>query len=114
MSRSGKFGQLDILSPVTAVVFSAVCWLVFSKVFGDRDSASLPALTQHFLSVQPWWLVAGVLGFVISALARTSKPASRWNQIGLAYSLALGAFSVVNIGWGIVAMYQLILVPVNI
>lgn len=113
-AAEGSSRRLDVLSPITAVVFSAVCWLVFSRLFGHREAASLLELSRQFLLVQPWWLGAGLLGLGITALTRTSEPDSSWNRASQVYSLALAAFSVVNIGWGIVAMYQLVLTPVDI
>ncbi len=103
-----------MLSPLTAVVFSVVCWLVFSKLFDMRDLASLPAVTRRFLLVQPWWFGAGLIGLIITALDRIRENDLNWRTLSAVYSFALAGFSVINIGWGIVAIYLLILTPVTI
>ncbi len=106
--------RIEILSPVTAVVFSAVCWLVFSKLFDTHDADALPALTRQFLVVQPWWLAAGLLGLGLSLAGHASGPDSMWAKRSFAWSIALAVFSVLNIGWGIIAMYLLTLPPSGI
>ncbi len=106
--------QIEILSPATAVVFSAVCWLVFAKLFDTHDVDALPALTRHFLAMQPWWLAAGLLGLGLSLAGHASGPDSTWAKRSFEYSIVLAGFSVLNIGWGIIAMYLLILLPAGL
>ena len=106
--------RIEILSPVSAVVFSAVCWLVFSKLYDTHDVDALPALTRQFLAVQPWWLAAGLLGLGLSLAGYASGPNSTWAKRSFVYSIALAVFSVFNIGWGIIAMYLLILLPAGL
>lgn len=106
--------RVGILSPITAIVFSAVCWLVFSKLYDTHDVNALPELTRRFLLVQPWWLGAGLLGIAFALLSRASNYDSIWKSVVPLYSIALAIFSVINIGWGIIAMYLLILPPAGI
>ena len=112
--RSLPDRALGMLSPITAIVFSIVCWLVFSRLFDTHDVDALPELTRRFLIVQPWWLAAGLLGLVLGLAAHFSGAESIWAKRSHAWSIALGAFSVLNIGWGIIAMYQLLLPPAAI
>ncbi len=42
-------------------------------------------------------------------MARLRGDQSNWKRIGPIYALMLAAFSVFNIGWGIIAIYLLIL-----
>ncbi len=105
---------IGMLSPITAILFSAVCWLVFSRLFDTHDVSALPALTRRFLLVQPWWLAAGLLGLALGLAAHFSGEESIWAKRSRAWSIALGMFSVLNIGWGIIAMYQLLLPPAAI
>lgn len=110
----GPRWQVGILSPSTAIVFSIVCWLVFSRLLDTHDVNALPEPTRRFLLVQPWWFAAGLLGFGAVLLARTSERNSIWKSVGRVYSVALSVFSVLNIGWGIIAMYLLVLPPAAI
>ncbi|MBK7012824.1 MAG: hypothetical protein IPH43_09275 [Xanthomonadales bacterium] len=112
--RSRPDRGFGMLSPITAIVFSIVCWLVFSRLFDTHDVAALPVLTRRFLIVQPWWLAAGLLGLALGLAAHFSGAESIWAKRSRAWSIALGAFSVLNIGWGIIAMYQLLLPPAAI
>ncbi len=110
MSQADRFAQrLEFVSPLTAVIFSGLCWLVFSVLNGERSVESLPELTRQFLRIQPWWLAAGAIGFGISTVARLRGDQSNWKRIGPIYALMLAAFNVFNIGWGIIAIYLLIL-----
>ena len=109
-----RSGQIGILSPVGAIVFSGVCWLIFSKLFDTRDVNLLPSLTRQFLSVQLWWLLAGLVGLGLSLAAQASGPDSIRAKRSMIYSMALAVFSAVNIGWGIIAMYLLILPPAGL
>lgn len=112
--RSGRPGaSLDWYATVTALVFSAVCWLVFSKLFDTHDSAVLPALVRRFLAIQPWWFGAGLLGAGLAAITRSDRAGLHWRRASQLYSLALSAFSMIAIGWGIVAMYLLTLPAVD-
>lgn len=101
-------GRIGILSPVGAIVFSALCWLIFSKLFDTRDVNALPALTRQFLIVQPWWLMAGLVGLGLALAGHARGPDSIWAKRSFVYSMALAVFSVLNIAWGIIAMYLLI------
>lgn len=108
--RSGRSGaSLDWYATVTALVFSAVCWLVFSGLADSRDSAALPAPTRQFLAIQGWWLAAALLGAGLAAVARIGAAGAAWRRTSRLYAMALAAFSTINIGWGIVAMYLLTL-----
>lgn len=84
--------------------FSATCWPVFSRLLDTHIVNALPELTRRFLLVQPWWLGAGLLGIGIALLARTSNHDSILKNVGLLYSVALAVFSVLNIGWSIIAI----------
>lgn len=106
--------RLDFVSPLTAVIFSGLCWLVFSILHGERNIETLPELTRRFLHFQPWWLVAGVLGFGVSLMARQSADESNWKRFGPIYALILAVVNVMNIGWGIIAIYLLILPVSNV
>ncbi len=109
--RSRPDWGLGMLSPITAIVFSIVCWLVFSRLFDTHDANALPTLTRRFLLVQPWWLAAGLLGLALGLAAQFTGKESIWAKRSHAWSIVLGMFSVLNIGWGIIAMYQLLLPP---
>ncbi len=116
MTRSradGSAERFGLLSPLTAVAFSGLCWLVFGKLFDTREATALPELAQRFLLVQPWWLGAGLLGVMIAVLGQMRGRNPLWTRVTQVYSIALGVFSTVNIGWGIIAMYALILTPVE-
>ncbi len=95
-----------LLSPATAIVFSLICWIVFSRVFDTSDPSQLPALTRRFLAIQPWWLVAGAL----SALGHVFLGAdSAWRSRLRNYDRVLMIASVLGIAWGIVAIHVLTL-----
>ena len=106
--------SLEIVSPLTAVVFAALGWLVFSRLFDTADRNALPALTQSFLAMQPWWLGAGLLAGGLSAIARVEGMAPSWKQASAVCSGLLALLSTINIGWGIVAMYLLTLPPAGL
>ena len=106
--------SLEIVSPLTAVVFAAVGWLVFSRLFDTADANALPALTRSFLVIQPWWLGAGLLAGGLSAIARVEGMAPSWKQASAICSGLLALLSTINVGWGIVAMYLLTLPPAGL
>ena len=112
--RRNPASAIGMFSPITAILFSAVCWLVFSRLFDTHDVSALPALTRRFLGVQPWWLASGLLGLGLSLAAQFTGKESTWAKWSRAWSIALAVFSVLNIGWGIIAMYQLLLPPAAI
>ncbi|HMM66105.1 MAG TPA: hypothetical protein PKC03_04100 [Dokdonella sp.] len=109
--RSGA--RLEVLAATTALVFAVVCWLVFDQVFDTGERAALPALTRQFLAIQGWWLGAGLLGAGLAVVARISDIGVHWQRASQLYALVLSAFSTINIGWGIVAMYLLTLPPAD-
>ena len=71
--RRNPASAIGMFSPITAILFSAVCWLVFSRLFDTHDVSALPALTRRFLGVQPWWLAAGLLGLGLSLAATLAR-----------------------------------------
>ncbi len=110
----GSGARLEFLAATTALVFAAVCWLVFDRVFDTGERAALPALTRQFLAIQGWWLGAGLLGGGLAVVARIGNVGAHWQRASRLYALALSAFSTINIGWGIVAMYLLTLPPADL
>lgn len=106
--------SLEIVSPLTAVVFAALGWLVFSRLFDTADRNALPALTQSFLAIQPWWLGAGLLAGGLSAVARIEGIGPAWKQASAVCSGLLALLSTINVGWGVVAMYLLTLPPAGL
>jgi len=97
--------RIEAVSPLTAIVFSVLCWLVFSVLHADSSPENLPEMTRRFLHVQRWWLAAGVLGVGLNLFAGMPGAAQRWRRIARIYALFLAVFSVFNIGWGIIAIY---------
>lgn len=106
--------SLEIVSPLTAVVFGAVGWLVFFRLFETAERNALPALTQSFLATQPWWFGAGLLTAGLSAMARVEGIGPSWKQASAIGSGLLALLSTINVGWGIVAMYLLTLPPAGL
>jgi len=101
-------------SAPTALVFSVLCWLVFSVLHGDRDADSLPDLSRRFLAVQPWWLAVAALGLGVSFIAKLRDDEEFWRRVASVSSLLVSALGMVNIGWGIIAIFLLTLPPSGI
>lgn len=101
--------RIEVVSPLAAVLFSGLCWLVFTVLHGDRSAGTLPELTRQFLVAQRWWLAAAVLGIGLSVFAGMHGADSGWTRVARIYAVILAALSVFNIGWGIIAIYVLIL-----
>jgi uncharacterized membrane protein len=97
--------RIEVVSPLTAIVFSVVCWLVFSVLHADSSPENLPEMTRRFLHVQRWWLAAGVLGVGLGLFAGLQVATPHWKRIARIYALVLSVFSVFNIAWGIIAIY---------
>jgi hypothetical protein len=97
------------LSPVTAIFFSLLCWLVFSRLFDTSDPTQLPTITRRFLALQPWWLAAAVVNAIAHAAIDKQSPRRSALQ---GFDLMLMIASAVGIAWGIIAMYVLILAQI--
>lgn len=104
------FAKPGMLSPLTAIVFSVICWIIFARVFDATDPTQLPNVTRGFLAIQPWWLAAGALGLLGHLFAASRE---EWKPAVRVYEGALMIASVLGMAWGIIAIFVLSLPPAN-